>query len=237
MLQMQRRHSMAQSDGTSSPGTPLPQDNTMRPPLSKAGSNVQPGTLLHPMFLNEHMQGQMSSQFQFGGYQNTMSTFDPSNQMKSPLTTNMPVESQQILGNGAFDPSNPYTNFFMSQSHGMPISQGVGYTYNPNLSSSKKRQSSQSEGINQTLSQTPMSSSPSKIDTNVDNMATSNLSTNPINASAAESLSSQYVQNMHFDSAFGLNLDFSRSPGGGTPMNEGHGDASFADWIAENDEA
>jgi len=207
----------------------------MRPPISKNGS-MQPGTSAHPMFFNDQIQGQMSPQYQFNGYPNSMSSFDPTNQMQSPLTSNMPVESQQILGNNAFDPSNPYTNFFVGQTHGMPMTQGVGYTYNPNLSPTKMRQNSQSDGINQTLSRSPMTSSPPKLDTNIDNMSTPNLSANPISATTIDSHSSQFAQNMHFNNeGFGLGMDFSRSPGGDTPKNESYSYGEFSEWV--DDEA
>lgn len=177
----------------------------------------------------------MSPQFQFGGYPNAMSSFDPSNQMSNLLTTNMPNETQQILGNGAFDPSNPYTNMFMNSNYGMPMHQGVSYSYNPNLSSTKNRQGPQSEGINQTLSTSPMTSSPSKINTNVDNVSTPDLSANPMTASTNDSFPSHYGQHMHFDNGYGLGMDFARSPGAVTPKNEMYGDFNENEWI-QNDE-
>lgn len=203
----------------------------MGPPMGRAGS-TQPGHLGHSDFFTDDMQSMMSPQFQFGGYPTGTSSFDPSNSMQSPispLTTNMPVEAQQILGTSTFDPSSPYTSLFMNQSHGLPVPQGVGYSYNPNFSSSKMRQNSHSEGINQTLSPNPMSSAPPKIDTNVDNMSTPMLSSNSLTASTKDSLSSQYAQNLSFgDGGFGMGIDLSRSP-------SGHGN-DFADWI-ENDES
>ena len=97
-------------------------------------------------------------------YPNAYSAYDPTMGMGmgnlyggnfNLLSPNLPVEAQQMLGTDALNPSDLYTSFMMDQGHGMPIpTHGLSYSYNPNFSpTSKQRQAS--NGINQTLSQSP----------------------------------------------------------------------------------
>jgi hypothetical protein len=114
---------------------------------------------------------------------------------------------------------------FMNMSHGQPIPQGVNYTYRPNFGSAA---SIKSEGINQTLSPNPMDGNPTKIDTNVETIATPALTHGSV--SSTDTLSAQY-STAGFDGSFGLGMNFDKTPGettsAGTPN-----EIFFGDWIS-----
>lgn len=145
-------------DGQNSlPTTPQQSNVPIGPATSQA---MNPGTLFSP-------------QFNLGyGFGSGMSTFDPmmqfnnNNNTMSPLTAALPNEAQQFFGSNFFDPSNAYTPYFMNAPSGLVMpQQGVNYNYNPNLTSPKTGQTSQSmTGMNQTLSQMPTTSMDSGID-------------------------------------------------------------------------
>jgi len=222
MLQMQRRHSMAASpDGHSVPGTPQPQGDGSNGP-SAAG--MQPGHLGHASFFNDQ---QFNNAMWLNGLNANTSSFDPMmNQSPlSPLTTQLPPESQQIIGT-SFEPAGQFQPMFMNMSHGQPVPAGLGYTYRPNAGSSNLKLGS--EGINQTLSPSPIVSNTGKIDTDVQNIDTPALTNN--SASSPEQPNPQF-SSMGFDSGFGLGMNFDKTPGElttiGTPD-----DSLFENWLA-----
>jgi len=230
MLQAQRRHSMiASTDGQSVPGTPQPQGDAGRPSLSRnvSASGMQPGHLGHPTFFNDHFNNAMSPQFNFNGFPPGTSSYDPiMNQSPiSPLTTQMPVESQQIIGT-SFDPAGQFQPMFMNMSHGQPVPSGIGYTYRPNAGSASLKPGS--EGINQTLSPNPMTSGPAKIDTNVENIDTPALTNN--SASSPEQVNPQF-SSMGYD-AFGIS-GYDKTPGELTAINTPNDNELFDSWLAQ----
>ncbi|TLD19490.1 putative mitochondrial carrier [Venturia nashicola] len=146
-IQDVKKEGQSLDEQNSAPSTPQ-QSTTPMGAATTQGMN--PGTLLSP-------------QFNLGyGFGSGMSTFDPmmqfnNNNTMSPLTAALPNEAQQFFGTNFFDPSNAYTPYFMNAPSGLMMpQQGVNYNYNPNLTSPKTVQTSQSmTGMNQTLSQMP----------------------------------------------------------------------------------
>jgi len=166
---------------------------------------------------------------QFASYgSGGMSSFDPIAQLNfvndsSLLSSTLPLEAQQMVG-GGFDSmnTNAYMPYFMNQSQGTPVPQhGVNYSYNPNLSSLKTtRNTPSSIAMNQTLSQGPLASVPTTLDTKLDQIALPTYS--PPTASTSE-VQTPYSQNFNFPN-YGLVGDMTKSTEGthttGTPTNE-----------------
>jgi hypothetical protein len=191
---------------------------------------MQPGHLGHPAFFtDQQFQGVMTPQFNFGGFPTSTSSYDPiSSQVQSPispLTTSLPVEAQQVIGT-SFDPSGQYTQMFMNMSHGQPVPPSINYTYRPNFGSSSLKSSS--DDISQSHSPNPMAAAPSRIDTNLESLATPALTDSSI--SSAEGMGGQFAPYLGFDCGFGVGMNFDKTSADtittGTPN-----DGFFNDWI------
>ncbi|KIW02805.1 uncharacterized protein PV09_05866 [Verruconis gallopava] len=225
-LQHQRRHSMATGvDETSSSGTHQRPGDMGGMPISPAIPGFQPGYLGHPAFT-------ANSQLPCGGFPMGTSTYDPMmSQMQgsiSPLTTSLPVEAQQIIGT-SFDPHGQYTPMFMNMSHGLPVPQGVNYTYRPNFgaSDSSSNVKDTSDGINQTLSPNPMASPTSKIDASMDNLNTPTLSNGSL--SSNDMLNPHFATAVNLDGNYGLGMSFDKTPADTSTSDTP--DGFFNDWF------
>jgi len=230
LLQAQRRHSMA--EGQSLPGTPQPQVDGSRPSLSRNASaaGMQPGHLGHPSYFNDQQfNNAMSPHFNFGGFPTGTSPYDPmlNQSSMSPLTTQMPPESQQIIGT-SFEPAGQFQPNFMNMSHGQPVPAGIGYTYRPNGGSSNLKPGS--EGMNQTLSPNPMTTAPIKIETNFDSADTPALTNN--SASSPEQLNPQFSATaLDFNGGLGMQFGDNKTPGELTTINTPD-ESFFESWLA-----
>jgi len=180
----------------------------------------------------------MQTQPSFGmqqsfSYPNSSSMFDPLGQFYGStglnlLSPSLPPEAQQMFGTDAWDPSNPSTQLYMDQSHGMPVPPGgLTYSYNPNLSSSNKHNQSEhsSMGMSQTLSQSPLQRSQS----NTSDAKPKHLSSPYDSTPASDSAYNQQNYNFGFD-MFGDG----HSPGDGTQNMEEYSDLFDADGGAQN---
>jgi hypothetical protein len=149
-----------------------PQSPALPSPVSPTQSGVK--SMNQSPVENNHYGNMTQPQQSYGmqqtySYPNSSSMFDPLGQLQGStglnlLSPSLPPEAQQMFGMNAWDPSNPSTQLYMNQNHGLPVpSGGLAYTYNPNLSSSNKyNQTGQpTMGMSQTLSQSPLQSSQS----------------------------------------------------------------------------
>lgn len=211
----QRSHSVG-GGISGSPTSATPQtdgSSQMQPPMARADSMAQAGS--DEFFTHPQMQTtSMASPKSYVGYPATSNGCDTLNQLSSsisPLTTALPMETQQLIGS-SFEPNSPWTSYFMTQANTMNFPQGLQYSYNPNLSSMKHPINS--EGINQTLSPNPLMSPPAKIDNT---------------CSLADTSGTQA-----FDCGFGLGFTLSQSDVGTNPLgtpNAVDSSTYFNDWI------
>jgi hypothetical protein len=168
-------------------------------PSTQSGVNSVHHSPVQGNFYGNSTQSQTYGMGQAYSYPNQFASFDPMSQFYGSanmnlLSPSLPVEAQQMFGLSAFDPSNPSTQQYMNQSHGMPVpASGLSYHYNPNLSSSNKpRQTSM--GMSQTLSQSPLHAGHNNSSNTTADMKTSRVSS-PYARTPVSSSDNDYMYN------------------------------------------
>jgi hypothetical protein len=147
----------------SQPTTPRTHQSQSPTTSAPSGMNSVAQSPVQGNFQRNSMPVQTFGMGQTYSYPNQFSSYDPMSHFYGSsnmnlLSPSLPVEAQQMFGLSAFDPTNPTTQHYMNQSHGLPVpSSGFTYHYNPNLSSSTKPRQASTE-MNQTLSQSPLES-------------------------------------------------------------------------------
>ncbi|KJY02008.1 hypothetical protein TI39_contig264g00001 [Zymoseptoria brevis] len=207
-----------QNDGTRADS---PQDQTQQAANTQMQNNAQRMSLSMPAPKSRSSSSGQSPTTQKASPTSSRPSIDNSN----PLTTTLPIETQQLL-----DGSSYANQVYPSQfTPGVPMPSTYSYTYNPNSKANNNPGSEQfaftNKGLNQTLSPHAMHHQP-----------TTPYSDSHSASDAAPSLDFGFGDDMFNDSSYAFDMDFNSGGQHNGPGNLSGTVTPGGDWDSNHDD-